>query len=149
MLVRVKLLNTKARLPERAHDGDAGADLYAAHGAVINPGDIAKIGLGVALEIPEGYEGQIRPRSGLMSRGIVGMFGTIDAGYRGEVMAILLNTTRELFRVDAGDRVAQLVISAVPRVVFEASAELSDSARGTDGFGSTGIAGPRRPGNSG
>lgn len=151
MQVRIKLIEPRARIPERAYPSDAGADLFAVHAAVISPGKIAKIDIGIALEIPRGYEGQIRPRSGLLSSGIVGMLGTVDAGYRGSIAAILLNTTHELFRVSIGDKIAQLVIAPCWLGVFEPCGEdeLSPSARSTNGFGSSGN-GPRRvPSNGG
>lgn len=148
--MRIKLIDPRARVPERAYPSDAGADLFAVHSAVISPGKVAKIDIGIALEIPKGYEGQVRPRSGLLTKGIVGMLGTVDAGYRGSIAAVLLNTTHELFRVSIGDKIAQLVIAPIWLGEFEpcGEGELSPSARSNNGFGSSGN-GRRVPGNGG
>src|SRR5437763_7946278 len=112
-----------ARFPERARDGDAGLDLHAAEPATIGPGERASVGTGIAVEIPPGHAGLVLPRSGLAERHgvtVVNAPGLIDAGYRGEVRVLLLNTDpEESFRVSVGDRIAQLVVVAVesPAVV--------------------------------
>ena len=147
--LKFKILDAKAQVPTRAHDGDAGADLYAVHSAFIAPGKLAKIDIGLAFEIPYGYEGQIRPRSGLtLKEGVICQLGTVDCRFRGSVGAVLLNTTNEAFRVNIGDRIAQIVIARVELVEFEPSQELSETVRGASGFGSTGLV-PRTGGNSG
>jgi dUTP pyrophosphatase len=148
MQVRIKLIERDAKIPERAHDGDAGADLFAVHGAVINPGRVEKIDIGIAVGVPFGFEGQIRPRSGLLTKGIIGQLGTLDFGYTGSLAVILHNTTREAYTVRTGDRVGQLVVSAVELPEFEPCAELAKSDRGANGLGSTGVS-SRRQGNSG
>jgi dUTP pyrophosphatase len=142
MSLRVVRLDPRAVLPSRAHAGDAGLDLYALEAATLQPGERTAIGTGIAVEIPEGQAGLVLPRSGLAARhgiALVNAPGLIDAGYRGEVKVLLLNTdpTAE-FEVAAGDRIAQLVIAAVaaPEVV-EVDA-LAESARAEGGFGSTG-----------
>ncbi|HEX3609694.1 MAG TPA: dUTP diphosphatase [Solirubrobacterales bacterium] len=138
----VAKLKDEALLPSRAHEGDAGLDLYACEAAHIGPGERWSIGTGVAVEIPEGHAGLVLPRSGLaMKHGIalVNAPGLIDSGYRGELRVLLLNTDpAETFRVEPGDRIAQLLISpiAMPEPI-EASA-LAESARGDGGFGSSG-----------
>lgn len=135
-------LREDAVLPTRAHAGDAGLDLYACEAAHIGPGERWPVNTGVALQIPEGHAGLVLPRSGLArDHGIalVNAPGLIDAGYRGEVQVLLLNTDpAETFRIEPGDRIAQLLVVPVglPQPV-EAEA-LSESARGDGGFGSSG-----------
>jgi len=131
-------------LPARATAGAAGADLVAAEEATIAPGSVHAVATGIALAIPEGYEGQVRPRSGLaLKHGVTVLNapGTIDADYRGEVKVILINHGREPFRIARGDRIAQLVVAPVSASRFERVEALTDTARGTGGFGSTGIKG--------
>ncbi|MEX1142365.1 MAG: dUTP diphosphatase [Thermoleophilaceae bacterium] len=135
-------LAADAVAPVRAHPGDAGYDLHAAEAATLAPGDRASVGTGIAVAIPEGHAGLVLPRSGLAARhgiALVNAPGLIDAGYRGEVRVLLLNTDREAtFEIATGDRIAQLVIvrHAAPEVVEVAS--LDETARGVAGFGSTG-----------
>lgn len=140
-LIVKRLDRAGARLPERAHPGDAGLDLFAAADVDIPPGEARLVGTGLAIELPPGTEGQIRPRSGLALRHAVTVLnapGTVDAGYRGEIGILLVNHGREAFRVRQGMRVAQLVVTPVVAVeVVEADA-LSETARAGDGFGSTG-----------
>jgi dUTP pyrophosphatase len=135
-------LSPQARAPTRAHDGDAGLDLYAAEPARIEPGERLDVGTGIAVEIPDGHAGLVLPRSGLALRhgiALVNAPGLIDAGYRGELRVLLLNTDREApFEVRAGDRIAQLVIAPVAAVTPVEVAELSASARAGGGFGSSG-----------
>lgn len=131
-------------LPARATAGAAGADLVAAEEATIAPGSVHAVATGIALAIPEGYEGQVRPRSGLaLKHGVTVLNapGTIDADYRGEVKVILINHGREPFRIARGDRIAQLVVAPVSASRFERVEALTDTARGSGGFGSTGIKG--------
>jgi dUTP pyrophosphatase len=138
----VKRLHERALLPTRAHDADAGLDLYAAESATIEPGARASIGTGIAVEIPTRHAGLVLPRSGLaLNHGIslVNAPGLIDSGYRGELCVLLLNTDRERsFEVAAGDRIAQLVIVRVERLPVEEREELEISVRGEQGFGSSG-----------
>jgi dUTP pyrophosphatase len=135
-------LSEAARPPARAHDGDAGYDLHAAEAVALLPGQRASVGTGVAVAIPDGHAGLVLPRSGLAARhgiALVNAPGLIDAGYRGEVRVLLLNTdTRHPFDVSVGDRIAQLVLvrHAAPELV-EVD-ELGESGRGGGGFGSTG-----------
>ena len=142
MEVKFRKLGDSAVLPSRAKQGDAGLDLCAAEEAHLGPGERWKVGTGVAVELPSGYAGLVLPRSGLADRfgiSLVNSPGLIDSGYRGEISVLLLNTDpAEIFRVEKGDRIAQLVI--VPFVEAEPVevAELSDSERGSDGFGSSG-----------
>jgi dUTP pyrophosphatase len=139
---RFTLLNDEAEAPRRAHPGDAGFDLCASEAARLEPGERVSVGTGVAVEIPEGSAGLVLPRSGLAARhgiSVVNAPGLIDAGYRGEVRVLLLNTDRaESFEVEPGDRIAQLVIVAIGDSEPEQTEALAESARGEGGFGSTG-----------
>jgi dUTP pyrophosphatase len=135
-------LSNDAREPSRAHDGDAGYDLYAAEPATIGPGERASVGTGIALAIPEGWAGLVLPRSGLAARhGITlpNAPGLIDAGYRGEVRVLLLNTDpRERFEISAGDRIAQLVLVRHESPELIEVESLEETVRGAGGFGSSG-----------
>ena len=135
-------LTGDARLPTRAHPGDAGLDLHAAEAARIEPGARATVGTGIAVEIPIGHAGLVLPRSGLAARhgiALVNAPGLIDSGYRGEVRVLLLNTDRtEAFEIEPGDRIAQLVLAPLAEVEPVEVAELAESARGGGGFGSSG-----------
>jgi dUTP pyrophosphatase len=142
MSLRVRRLDPAARLPTRAYDGDAGLDLYAAEAAVLAPGERASVATGIAVEIPPGQAGLVLPRSGLAARhgiSVLNAPGLIDAGYRGEVRVLLLNTDRyERFEIAPGDRIAQLVLVRVEAPeVMEVDA-LAVSERGAGGFGSSG-----------
>jgi dUTP pyrophosphatase len=140
--LRVAKLKDEATIPARAHEEDAGVDLYACEAAHLGPGERWSVGTGVAVEIPEGHGGLVLPRSGLArDHGIalVNAPGLIDAGYRGEVRVLLLNTDpAETFRVAPGDRIAQLVIVPVALADPVEVESLSETARGDGGFGSSG-----------
>lgn len=142
MRLNFQLLAEGAILPSRAHQGDAGLDLYAAVSARIGPGERFAVGTGVAVEIPAGCAGLVLPRSGLARRhgiSLVNAPGLIDSGYRGEIEVLLLNTDpAETFLIEVGDRIAQLVIAEIPAVEPTLSGELSPSERGESGFGSSG-----------
>jgi dUTP diphosphatase len=130
-------------LPAAQSAGSAGADLRAAVASevVLAPGERRLIPTGLALEIPPGWEGQVRPRSGLAARHGVTLLnapGTVDSDYRGEVAVVLVNHGGEPFTLKRGDRIAQLVIAPVARVAFVEGEDLSPTARGAGGFGSTG-----------
>jgi dUTP pyrophosphatase len=131
--------------PQYAHPGDAGADLVASHGVTLAPGERATVPTGVSIALPDGFVGFVMPRSGLASKhgvGLVNSPGTIDAGYRGEISVVLINTdSTSTFVVEAGDRIAQLVIQPVVRARFIPVTELPGSSRGAGGFGSTGQSG--------
>ena len=135
-------LSEDAREPSRAHDGDAGYDLYAVEAATIAPGERASVGTGIALAIPDGWAGLVLPRSGLAARhGITlpNAPGLIDAGYRGEVRVLLLNAdSRETFHVAPGDRIAQLVLVRHESPELIEVESLEETVRGTGGFGSSG-----------
>ena len=143
MKIEIQLLTTTAQLPRYAHEGDSGLDLRADIPApvTIHPGDRAAIPTGIAVAIPPGHEGQVRPRSGLArSLGVFAHVGTIDSGYRGEVGVTLQHLGDGPFVVHPGDRIAQLVIAPVYRVeLVEVQALPPVTARGVNGFGSSGI----------
>jgi dUTP pyrophosphatase len=129
-------------LPSYARAGDAGADLHAARDLVLEPGERALVGTGVAIALPFGYAGFVHPRSGLAARAglsIVNAPGTVDAGYRGEILVCLVNLDpRDPIRISRGDRIAQLVVQRVELVRFVEVDELPVSDRGSGGYGSTG-----------
>ena len=142
MQLRVAKLNPEAKLPTRAHEGDAGLDLYAAEPAHLGPGERFSVGTGIAVEIPDGHAGLVLPRSGLArDHGIslVNSPGLIDAGYRGELRVLLLNTDpADTFRVAVGDRIAQLVLTPILLAAPVEAPALADSGRAEGGFGSSG-----------
>jgi dUTP pyrophosphatase len=142
MELRFRRLRDEASLPTAQHAGDAGLDLRAAEGAKVEPGERAMVPTGVAVAIPAGHAGLVLPRSGLATRHgltLANAPGLIDAGYRGEVIVAVVNLDREQpVVIEAGDRIAQLVVVEVPDVQPTWADELSPSARGVGGFGSTG-----------
>lgn len=141
MEIRIKSING-GKLPKYKTDGSAGADCYARINdrLLLGPGETYTIPLGFAVEIPEGYEMQIRPRSGLASKNKINVIlGTIDSDYRGEVKAIFWNCGNEAFEVKDGDRIAQAVICPVIKAEWILTDELSETERGEGGFGSTGV----------
>jgi len=137
-----KRVRPEGTLPSAHHDGDAGLDLRAALDATVKPGERVMVPTGVAVAIPDGHAGLVLPRSGLASkRGLTlaNAPGLVDAGYRGEVICSVVNLDREeAVEIRAGDRIAQLVIVAIPEVAPVWAEELPESSRGEDGFGSTG-----------
>jgi dUTP pyrophosphatase len=143
--VSFRRLSSSAHVPAYQSDGAAGLDLHAALDApmTLEPGAIAIVPTGLALAIPVGFEGQVRPRSGLATKhGITvpNAPGTIDSDYRGELKVALINLGRAPFVVEHGMRVAQLVIAPVARATLVEQEDLGDTARGAGGFGSTGVA---------
>ena len=142
VIVNVKKLRPDAQIPKAAKPGDVAFDLFSAIDYDLEPGARFAVPTGVAMEIPSGYEGQVRPRSGLAIRdGITTLNtpGTIDSGYRGEVKVILINHSDVSFHISKGMRMAQLAIRSVPHTKFVEVDSLEDSERGKDGFGSTGV----------
>jgi dUTP pyrophosphatase len=140
--LRLIKLREKTTLPTRAHDNDAGLDLYAAEGARIAPGARVSVGTGLAVAVPEGLAGLVLPRSGLaLKHGItlINSPGLIDPGYRGEVRVVLLNTDQTMdFHCKPGDRIAQLLLVPIATARPMQADALDDSLRGSAGFGSTG-----------
>jgi dUTP pyrophosphatase len=140
--LRIIRLTPEAKLPSRAHEGDAGLDLHAAEAATIGPGERGAVPTGIAVEIPAGFAGLVLPRSGLAARhgiALVNAPGLIDSGYRGEIRVLLLNTDRaQGFDIAPGDRIAQLVLTPVADAEPVEVPELAISVRGEGGFGSSG-----------
>jgi dUTP pyrophosphatase len=138
----VARLKDDAVLPSRAHEGDAGLDLYACEAAHIGPGERWSVGTGIAVEIAEGHAGLVLPRSGLAKKhgiALVNSPGVVDSGYRGEIRVLLLNTDpADIFRVQPGDRIAQLIVVPIALAEPVEAAVLAESARGKGGFGSSG-----------
>ena len=142
MKLRIRKLHADAILPQYAHgpDEDAGMDLYSVEGALLEPGIPQAVPTGLSIELPPGYEAQIRPRSGLAFKHAISVPnspGTIDPGYRGEVKVILINLGRQAYQIAKGDRIAQMVVAKYEAVEIE-EGDLSDTARGAGGFGSSG-----------
>jgi dUTP diphosphatase len=142
MTIRIVKLRAEASLPRYVHgpNEDAGMDLRAVEGALLEPGIPQAVPTGLAVEIPAGFEAQVRPRSGLALKHAITVPnapGTIDPGYRGEIKVILLNAGREPYQVRAGDRIAQLIVARYEAVEWE-EADLAESQRGEGGFGSSG-----------
>ena len=141
-ILKVKLLSDHARTPTYAHENDAGLDLFASAATTLHPGESALVPTGISIQLPPGMEAQVRPRSGLALKHQITVLnspGTIDEGYRGEVGVILINHGQQVFQVDVGMKIAQMVIQPVVRVKVEASEELDVTTRGEKGFGSTGV----------
>jgi dUTP pyrophosphatase len=140
--LRISRLQAHAVIPTRAYAGDGGLDLYSSEAAELAPGARLSVGTGIAVAIPDGHAGLVLPRSGLAARhglALVNAPGLIDAGYRGELRVLLLNTDRETtFVVGPGDRIAQLLIVALAQFEIEETNELGDAERGVRGFGSSG-----------
>ena len=139
--VKIKRIHPLAKLPKQAREGDAGMDLFSVEELDLQPGSSALIATGIQMQLPEGTEAQVRPRSGLaLKHGITVLNspGTIDAGYRGEVGVILINHGKEVFHVERHMRIAQLVVQYIPQVRIEEVEVLEASARGEQGFGSSG-----------
>ena len=141
MKVLFRKIDPAARLPEYAHPGDAGMDVFSVEDVVLPPGGRALVRTGLVMQLPPDAEAQVRPRSGLaLKHGVTVLNapGTIDAGYRGEVGVILVNHGSEDFSVARGMKIAQIVVARHERVVWEETDSLDETARGAGGFGSTG-----------
>jgi dUTP pyrophosphatase len=142
----VRRLHPDAAIPAAAYDGDAGLDLASVEEAELAPGERRTISTGIAVAIPPGHAGFVQPRSGLAARhgiSVVNSPGLIDSGYRGEIRVVLLNTDRtETFRIEPGDRVAQLVVLALPQLRIAVADELPGSERAHRGFGSSAVGTP-------
>ena len=142
MTVKFRKIDPAAILPSYAHPGDAGMDVRSVEELVVEPGGRKLVRTGLVMMLPPGYEAQVRPRSGLALKNGVTVLntpGTIDEGYRGEVGVILANLGAEPFRVEKGAKVAQIVIAPCTRAEIVETAEIDETARGTGGFGSTGV----------
>ena len=142
-MVKVKIKKIKeVKTPSYAHKGDAGVDLYAAEGYLLKPMERKLVSTGIKIAIPDGYEAQVRPKSGLaIEHGIsfVNSIGTIDSGYRGEIKIPCINLGNEEFEIEKGNKIAQMVFNKVEEVVFEEVDDLDETTRNEGGFGSTGL----------
>jgi len=141
MLLKIKKLNADAVLPKYAHPSDAGMDLFSSESISLLPKQSKMIKTGIAIQVPKNTEAQIRPRSGLALKHqltVLNSPGTIDEGYRGEICVILINHGNNIFLVDKGMKIAQMVIKPLLQIEIEETDDLSDSERGSAGFGSTG-----------
>ncbi len=142
MKIKIQKTDNEVKVPDYAHEGDSGMDLYAAEECILKPMERKLVSAGIKIEIPKGYEAQVRPKSGLaLSHGIsiVNTPGTIDSGYRGVVGVILINLGKEPYKVEKNKKIAQLVISKVENVKVEVVELLEETKRGEGGFGSTGL----------
>lgn len=140
--VKIKKLNEDTKIPFRQTEGSSGYDLYSNEDAIINPNDIVLVSTGISIEIPVGYEAQVRPRSGLaVKKGITVLNtpGTIDADYRGEVKVILINFGKETVILKKHTRIAQLVFQKIETINFILEENLTKTKRGALGFGSSGV----------
>jgi len=141
MRIRVKKLHPDAVLPHYAHgpEEDAGMDLRSVERVVLSPGAAQGVPTGIAIELPAGYEAQVRPRSGMaLKHSITVNFGTIDPGYRGEIRVVMFNLSPGDYVIEKGDRIGQLVVARYEPVEWEEGDELGESRRGEGGFGSSG-----------
>ncbi len=139
MKLQVKKLNEEAILPKRNHDDDAALDIYSNEEKTIPKGSRKTISTGIAMAFPKGYVCFIKDRSGLAAKhGITTMAGVIDAGYRGEIKVVLLNTSKEDYKIMKGDRIAQAVLLPIPEIEVKEAQELPESQRKDKGFGSSG-----------
>lgn len=138
--VKVKKIYENAVIPNYAKDGDAGFDLHSVEEKILAVGEKDVIKTGIKIEIPEGYFGSIRDRSGLAAKNALHcLAGVVDSGYRGEIGIVMINLGKEEFKINKGDRIAQMLIQMVERVEIEEVEELGESFRGESGFGSTGL----------
>ena len=139
LTIKIKKLKNDAVLPNYAHSGDAGMDIYASENVHVRKGERAKVPTGIAMEIPEGYVGLVWDKSGLsINQGLKTLGGVIDAGYRGEIIIGIANLSSEDYTLEKGHKVAQLLIQKIESPVIEEAIELNNSHRGEKGLGSTG-----------
>lgn len=139
--MRVKIVSRNGRVPEYETSGSSGMDLRSEEAVVIGPGERALVATGIFIELAEGYEGQVRARSGLAVKhgiGLVNGLGTIDSDYRGEIKVPLINWGKETYRIEKGDRIAQLIIAKYERINWDLVEELEQTKRNEKGFGSSG-----------
>lgn len=139
--IKIKRLKEDALMPKKAYEYDAAFDLHSAEEVMLRAGERKLVGTGIAIEMPQNYHAEIRPRSGLAAKHgitILNTPGTVDSGYRGEIQVILINLGKEDFLIAKGERIAQMLFSKVDAISFEEVSELAESARGAGGFGSSG-----------
>lgn len=139
MKIKIKKLDPDVKIPSYAHPGDAGMDMYAGETVTVLPGEVGKIKSGLSIEVPEGYVGLLWDKSGLsINHGIKTLSGVLDSGYRGEVVYGVINLGKESYTFEKGSKVTQMLIQPVERAEIEEVDKLSESSRGSGGFGSTG-----------
>lgn len=139
MLIKFKKLNKNAKLPEYAHPGDAGLDLYSCEEKILKPGERYNFGSGLAVEIPKNYVGLIWEKSGLaLNEGVISLGGVIDSGYRGEIGLALMNSGKQKVKIEKGQKIAQLLIQPVINARIKEVNNINNTSRGKGGFGSTG-----------
>ena len=142
MKIKIKKIKENAILPHYAHESDAGVDLYSTEDYVLGPGQRILVNTGIKMAIPKGYEGQVRPKSGLaLNHGIsvCNSPGTIDSGYRGEIGVIAINYGAKEFKIEKGTKIAQMVFNKIEKAEFEEVKSLDNTKRGQNSFGSTGL----------
>lgn len=142
MKLKIKKIDDSAIIPNYAHNTDSGMDLYSIEDKIIRPSESALIKTGLKIELPPNTEAQIRPKSGIALKHSVTVLntpGTIDEGYTGEIQVILINHGERLYKINKGEKIAQMVIMPVIRVEIEQVNELQETSRGLGGFGSTGL----------
>ncbi len=140
--VQIKKIHEDAVIPDYAHHGDAGVDLYSVIDCIVKPGERILVNTGIQIALPIGYEAQVRPKSGLALKhgiSVCNTPGTVDAGYRGEVCVIVINHGDKEFHIEKGSKIAQMVIKKVEKAEFEEVEELDETSRNEGGFGSTGL----------
>jgi dUTP pyrophosphatase len=138
--IKVKKLREDALIPHYNHEGDAGMDLYAVENIILWPNEPVAVPTGLSIELPKGYVALVWDKSGLsLKEGIKTMAGVMDSNYRGEYKIVLLNTTNQYYYIDKGDKIAQILIQPIMNAEVEEVTELSETTRGSNGFGSTGM----------
>lgn len=139
MKIKIKKLNSEAKLPRYAHKEDAGMDLFSIQDLILKPKHRAVVKTGISIELPKGYVSLVWDKSGIASKGIKTMGGVIDSGYRGEYKVVLVNLSSENFEIKKGQKIAQVLIQKVENPKIEVVENLSESSRAEGGFGSTGV----------
>ncbi len=142
MKLKVKKIHEDAKIPAYAHEGDSGMDLYSVEETILQPGETKLVKTGLQIAIQKGFEAQVRPKSGLAAKfgiTVLNTPGTVDSGYRGEVIVILVNHGKEEYKVEKGKKIAQMVIAKVEEAEIEETFDLDETTRKDGGFGSTGL----------
>ena len=142
MKLKVKKINPEAKIPAYAHEGDSGMDLHSVENATIEPGERKTVKTGLAISLPKGFEAQVRPKSGLAGNHgitVLNTPGTVDSGYRGEIMVIMANLGNQPYKVEKGKKIAQMVIAKDEEAEVEETEKLDETTRSDGGFGSTGL----------
>jgi len=137
--IKIKKIHPSAIIPKYAHEGDAGMDLYSVEDLILKPKHRSRVKTGISIELPKGYVSLIWDKSGVASKGIKTMGGVVDSGYRGEYQVVIVNLSSKDFKIEKGQKIAQLLIQKVENPKVEIVGELSQSSRGIGSFGSTGV----------